>query len=242
MRVVQVGYDMIAVSNIPPPRKIHSILDRHRTAALPFAGSTLLSQHYHDVPLLSAGLGSGPDRPALHREWRYHRARPFASACRPTPPSSPASPRTCLMANSAVCGWKRSRPTTTRPPARPLRSPSLSPWPAAFTEPLSGNAANKRSEGTAEVRRGDPEAQPRPAHGHPVPGLLQPGLRTVKISRRPCNPRRARCIEVMRGLFASQLLSARVGPDSFLPSWVGGRNFAPAAFQLPPHFSTSCPS
>jgi hypothetical protein len=59
VRVAQVGYDMIAVSNFPTPEKIHSILDRHRTAALPFAGSTLLSQHFHDVPLLSLAWGVG---------------------------------------------------------------------------------------------------------------------------------------------------------------------------------------
>ena len=59
VRVVQVGYDMIAVSNFPTPEKIHSIIDRHRTAALPFAGSTLLSRHYHDVPLLAVAWGVG---------------------------------------------------------------------------------------------------------------------------------------------------------------------------------------
>src|SRR5579864_3320705 len=59
VRVTQVGYDMVAVSNFPTTEKIHSILDRHRTAALPFAGSTLLSQHFHDVPLLSLAWGVG---------------------------------------------------------------------------------------------------------------------------------------------------------------------------------------
>ena len=59
VRVVQVGYDMMAVSNFPTAEKIHSILDRHRTAALPFAGSTLLSRHYHEVPLLAVAWGVG---------------------------------------------------------------------------------------------------------------------------------------------------------------------------------------
>ncbi len=59
VRVAQVGYDMVAVSNTPTPEQIHSMLDRHRTAALPFAGSTLLSQHYHEVPLLSLAWGVG---------------------------------------------------------------------------------------------------------------------------------------------------------------------------------------
>jgi hypothetical protein len=57
--VAQIGYDMVAVSNFPTTEKIHSIVDRHRTAALPFAGSTLLSQHYHEVPLLSVAWGVG---------------------------------------------------------------------------------------------------------------------------------------------------------------------------------------
>jgi hypothetical protein len=59
VRVVQIGYDMIGVSNYPTPEMIHSILDRHRTAALPFAGSSLLQQHFHDVPLLSLAWGVG---------------------------------------------------------------------------------------------------------------------------------------------------------------------------------------
>jgi len=59
VRLAQVGYDMIAVSNYPTTEKIHSILDRHRSAALPFAGSSLLSQHYRDVPLLALAWGVG---------------------------------------------------------------------------------------------------------------------------------------------------------------------------------------
>jgi hypothetical protein len=59
VRVAQIGYDMIAVSNTPTAEQIHSIIDRHRTAALPFAGSSLLERHYHDVPLLSLAWGVG---------------------------------------------------------------------------------------------------------------------------------------------------------------------------------------
>ena len=59
VRVAQIGYDTLAVSNFPTPEKIHSIIDRHRAAALPFAGSTLLTRHYHDVPLLSLAWGVG---------------------------------------------------------------------------------------------------------------------------------------------------------------------------------------
>jgi hypothetical protein len=59
VRVAQIGYDTVAVSNTPTPEQIHSILDRHRTAALPFSGSSLLGRHYHDVPLLSLAWGVG---------------------------------------------------------------------------------------------------------------------------------------------------------------------------------------
>ena len=59
MRVAQIGYDTIAISNTPTPEQIHSILDRHRTAALPFAGSTLLARHWAEIPLLSFAWGMG---------------------------------------------------------------------------------------------------------------------------------------------------------------------------------------
>jgi hypothetical protein len=59
VRIAQVGYDMIAASNFPTTEMIHSIIDRHRAAALPFSGSTLLSRHYHDVPLLAVAWGVG---------------------------------------------------------------------------------------------------------------------------------------------------------------------------------------
>jgi hypothetical protein len=59
VRVAQIGYDMVAVSNYPTPEMIHSMLDRHATAALPFANSTMLSQYYHEVPLLSPVWGVG---------------------------------------------------------------------------------------------------------------------------------------------------------------------------------------
>jgi hypothetical protein len=59
VRVAQIGYDMMAVSNTPTPEQIHSIIDRHRSAALPFSGSSVLEQHYRDVPLLSLAWGVG---------------------------------------------------------------------------------------------------------------------------------------------------------------------------------------
>jgi hypothetical protein len=59
VRVTLIGYDMVAVSNTPTAEQIHSMLDRHRSAALPFSGSSLLTDHYEDVPLLSLAWGIG---------------------------------------------------------------------------------------------------------------------------------------------------------------------------------------
>lgn len=53
LRITQLAYDTIAASNMPTTEQIHSILDRHRAAASPFAGSSLLRARYRDVPLLS---------------------------------------------------------------------------------------------------------------------------------------------------------------------------------------------
>jgi hypothetical protein len=59
VRVTLLGYDMVAVSNTPTEEQIHSILDRYRSAALPFAGSSVLTDHYEEVPLLSIAWGIG---------------------------------------------------------------------------------------------------------------------------------------------------------------------------------------
>jgi hypothetical protein len=59
LRIAQLGYDSIAASNMPTAEQIHSILDRHRSAASPFSGSSLLSARYRDVPLLSSAWGIG---------------------------------------------------------------------------------------------------------------------------------------------------------------------------------------
>jgi hypothetical protein len=59
VRVAQIAYDMVAISNTPSTEQIHSMLDRHRTAALPFSGSTLLAEHYSEMPLLSIAWGMG---------------------------------------------------------------------------------------------------------------------------------------------------------------------------------------
>jgi len=54
MRITQLGYDTVAASNMPTAEQIHSMLDRHRAAASPFSGSSLLGARYRDVPLLSS--------------------------------------------------------------------------------------------------------------------------------------------------------------------------------------------
>ena len=59
VRIAQIGYDMVVISNYPTTEPIHSMLDRHRTAALPFSGSTLLAEHYSEMPLLSVAWGMG---------------------------------------------------------------------------------------------------------------------------------------------------------------------------------------
>lgn len=59
LRISQLGYDSIAASNMPTAEQIHSILDRHRSAASPFSGSSLLSERYRDVPLLASAWAIG---------------------------------------------------------------------------------------------------------------------------------------------------------------------------------------
>ena len=59
VRISQIGYDMVAISNMPSTEQIHSMLDRHRSAALPFSGSTLLAEHYSEMPILSVAWGMG---------------------------------------------------------------------------------------------------------------------------------------------------------------------------------------
>lgn len=53
LRVALLNYDTIAASNMPTPEQIHSILDRSRAAASPFAGSSLLNARFQDVPLFA---------------------------------------------------------------------------------------------------------------------------------------------------------------------------------------------
>ena len=59
VRVVMLGYDVVAVSNTPTPEQIHAMVDRYRTAALPFSGSSVLSEYYGQVPALSIAWAIG---------------------------------------------------------------------------------------------------------------------------------------------------------------------------------------
>jgi hypothetical protein len=59
VRVALLGYDIVVASNTPSTEQIHSMIDRYRTAALPFSGSSLLSQYYAKLPLLSIAWGIG---------------------------------------------------------------------------------------------------------------------------------------------------------------------------------------
>jgi hypothetical protein len=59
LRITQLGYDTIAASNMPTTEQIHAMLDRHRAGASPFAGSSLLSARFADVPVLSSAWAIG---------------------------------------------------------------------------------------------------------------------------------------------------------------------------------------
>ncbi len=61
VRVAILPHDMVAVSNTPTADQIHTILDRDRTAWLPFDSPQpeLLTEHYNDLPALSLAWGIG---------------------------------------------------------------------------------------------------------------------------------------------------------------------------------------
>jgi hypothetical protein len=59
LRVVLLDYDTVAASNAPTAEQIHSIVDRSRAAASPFAGCSLLSARYADVPPFSQAWAIG---------------------------------------------------------------------------------------------------------------------------------------------------------------------------------------
>jgi hypothetical protein len=59
LRIAQVGYDILAASNMPTLEQIHSMIDRSRASALATPGSSLLAARYHEVPILSEAWGIG---------------------------------------------------------------------------------------------------------------------------------------------------------------------------------------
>jgi hypothetical protein len=59
LRVTLLDYETIAASNMPAPEQIHSIIDRQRAAASPFAGCSLLSARYADIPRFSSAWAIG---------------------------------------------------------------------------------------------------------------------------------------------------------------------------------------
>ncbi|MHB1745360.1 MAG: hypothetical protein ACYCPO_10990 [Acidobacteriaceae bacterium] len=72
VRVVVLGYDLVAVSNAPTAEQIHSIVDRYQAAASPFTGDTLLSRYYSKVPLLSQAWGIGEIEPPTGPGVQFH--------------------------------------------------------------------------------------------------------------------------------------------------------------------------
>ena len=61
VRVVLLPRGMVAISNTPTADQIHTILDRDKTAWLPFSAPQpeLLTEHYGDLPALSLAWGIG---------------------------------------------------------------------------------------------------------------------------------------------------------------------------------------
>jgi hypothetical protein len=57
LRVVVLGVDTVAASNLEDPLVIRGIVDRSRKLASPFGGPALLRQFYKQVPLASLGWG-----------------------------------------------------------------------------------------------------------------------------------------------------------------------------------------
>ena len=142
VRVAQVGYDMVAVSNYPTTEKIHSILDRHRTAALPFAGSTLLSQHYHDVQLLSLAWGVG------QIGLPFNENGAISVFGFKLPLQSDSTIVASLSPELSLKGVLRLRveeiaPTNDTAAGQAASLNDLITLARGFTQPLSGNAANK---------------------------------------------------------------------------------------------------
>jgi hypothetical protein len=61
VRVAILSHGLVAISNTPTAEQIHSMLDRDRSAWLPFSSNQpmLLTEHYRDLPALSLAWGLG---------------------------------------------------------------------------------------------------------------------------------------------------------------------------------------
>ena len=59
LRITLLDYETVAASNAPTPEQLHSVIDRSRAAASPFAGSSLLNARYADVPPFSTAWAIG---------------------------------------------------------------------------------------------------------------------------------------------------------------------------------------
>ena len=143
VRVTQVGYDMLAISNTPTAEQIHSILDRHRTAALPFAGSTLLSRHYHEVPLLSLAWGVG------QIAWPFNESGAVSILGFKLPIPSDATIVASLAPELSLAGAMQLRVEEIAPSSDAAQSQaaaldSLISLARGFTTPLSDNNAANR--------------------------------------------------------------------------------------------------
>jgi hypothetical protein len=174
VRVCQIGYDMVAVSNFPTTEKIHSMLDSHRTAALPFAGSPLLSQHFHEVPLLSLAWGVG------QIGLPFNESGAIAILGFELPIQADSTIVASVAPELPLAGALRLRVEEIAPSADAAESQaaalgSLIALARGFTAPLSENAANRGLKDllkTAEVTQNHNRVTVKAT----VPGSLFAGL------------------------------------------------------------------
>ena len=146
VRVSQIGYDTLTVSNYPTPEKIHSMIDRHRTAALPFANSTLLAHHYHEVPLLALAWGVGQiglpfsESGAIHVlgfELPLHDDTTIIASLAPGLPGLPISSGLVHLRIEEIA------PTDAAASSQALAFDNLAIAARTFTAPLSESPANR---------------------------------------------------------------------------------------------------
>jgi hypothetical protein len=141
VRVAQIGYDMLAVSNYPTAEMIHSMLDRHRTAALPFSGATLLTEHYHEVPLLSLAWGVGQIGLPLSESGAIHVfgfSLPLEDDSTIVASVTPA----LSLGGSLNVKVEEIAPTDTVAASQAASLATLVTLARGFSDPLASNAAN----------------------------------------------------------------------------------------------------